>query len=675
MRVLIRRLLDWLSDHHPKELRPRRAAPRVETLEDRTALSTTPGPAPTAIRDDYRLGGTLSESPAGAFKWGQTAPGAPVTITYSFSNLLDGRLGGGLPAPTLKAAIQEALGRWAAVAPLRFVEVADSGPAPSSTDYVATGRPMLRFGHLRIDGPYNVLAYGYYPGSTGLGGDVIFDDSEAWRVNASAGLDILEVATHEIGHALGMAHEPAASEGGTSAIMNPIYGGRFHGLGTSFLYPDDIAGIRALYGAGVGYVLPLGSGSGNPTPAPGPTTPTTQSFTVVGSTLTVNGTIGADTFRFVAGATPIIEVNGRAYAGSLSGITTISFDGQGGPDVMVIAGSSASETFTASAGTASLVSGALTMTAKNVTTITIAGGFGDTLNLKDTAGNDTFALSPTSAILTSGPYRTTAIGFPTLTASATAGIDLANLYDSAGDDVFTASPTQAVLSGLGYRLQVNGFDRVNAYGTTGNDTATLTDSAGNDALFSYPVASWLQGPGYLNYAANFDRVTATAGGGTDTATLYGSAGNDTFTARPTESRMQGTGYLNIAAGFDRVNGYAVAGGSDAALFYDSAGDDTFVSQTGIASLSGPGYVNVSYGFGLVSASGQAGGRDKAVIYDSAGDDTLGGSSATGYLVRPAAQVVYFTGLEAVTAVGVYGGTNRRAAGAVTFSLLYSGSWV
>src|SRR5262249_52822924 len=150
--------------------------------------------------------------------------GTPVTLTYSYSNLLDGRLGGSLSASTLRAIVQEALGRWASVAPINFVEVADSGPAPSDTNYSAAGQPQIRFGHRPIDGAFNILAYGYYPGSSGLAGDIQFDSNEAWTSTGAgrSGVDLLEVATHEIGHALGLAHESMPANGGQQAIMNPF---------------------------------------------------------------------------------------------------------------------------------------------------------------------------------------------------------------------------------------------------------------------------------------------------------------------------------------------------------------------------------------------------------------------------------------------------------------------
>ncbi len=189
------------------------------------------------------------------FKWPQPGgPGAAVTITYSFSNLLNGQMRG-LPAAELKKAVEEALSVWATYAPLHFVEVVDSGPIPTSADtnYVATARPHIRFGHHTIDGLRgSSLAHAYLPYSDveGLAGDIHFDRDEDW--GAAAGGFFLEAALHETGHALGLDHEVDVD-----AIMNPIVDGRFAGIADAFLLADDIAGIRDIYGMGVGNVTPL----------------------------------------------------------------------------------------------------------------------------------------------------------------------------------------------------------------------------------------------------------------------------------------------------------------------------------------------------------------------------------------------------------------------------------
>ena len=188
----------------------------------------------------------------------------PVTITYSYSNLLDG--GMQVPSSQLRAAVEEGMGLWASYAPLHFVEVPDSGPLPDADDtpYPMGDTPRIRIGHHYIDGDVrpNVIAHAFYPYHTGLGADIHFDNSNSWSVGPDPDrqLDLLYTFVHELGHVLGLDHEPAPEDGGQQAIMNAMYplGNEvYSGLGTAFLFPDDIAGIQSIYSAGTGSVTPL----------------------------------------------------------------------------------------------------------------------------------------------------------------------------------------------------------------------------------------------------------------------------------------------------------------------------------------------------------------------------------------------------------------------------------
>ena len=189
-------------------------------------------------------------------QWGN---GGAVTITYSFSNLLDGNLGGGLPNNEIRLAVEEALNLWAANAPLTFIEVPDSGPLPNSADnpYLAPGHPQIRFGHFAIDGPFNTLAHAHVPppNNGGRAGDVHYDTDENHTIDGVGGIDFIQLSVHEIGHSLGLLHEPSAPAG-NDAIMNQGKNRAqgYAGLGTALLFPDDIAGIQSIYGAGDGTV-------------------------------------------------------------------------------------------------------------------------------------------------------------------------------------------------------------------------------------------------------------------------------------------------------------------------------------------------------------------------------------------------------------------------------------
>jgi Matrixin len=187
--------------------------------------------------------------------WGTT------NLSYSFSNFLDHAAGwaGGLLRADMQNAVEEAMGVWTAVTPLRFFQRADSGPAPSDDDYDAGSHPTIRWGHHDIASPTPplvVLAHALRPGTGGRNGDPHYNDTIGWTIN-----EILETGAHEFGHAIGLAHANGDTVGSTCpasipAIMDACAGSfSYNGLESAYLLPDDIAGVRSLYGNGLGYVI------------------------------------------------------------------------------------------------------------------------------------------------------------------------------------------------------------------------------------------------------------------------------------------------------------------------------------------------------------------------------------------------------------------------------------
>jgi hypothetical protein len=218
--------------------------------------------APPSFVDSHDGNATAAFNVAGG-KWPQNGgPGTPVTLTYSFQNMFDGGLkmtnGQPLPNHLIRRSIEEALGVWAAAAPLHFVEVPDQGGITSG-NYPDGQFGQLRFRHVYINGPDIpgqspvAKAQAYFPVSGGnLAGDVEFDNGDPWQeVGTLSVPDILGAAIHEIGHTLGLHHTDDST-----ANMYWIFH-RFAGLGTGQLFPDDLAGIQSIYGAGVGSVTPL----------------------------------------------------------------------------------------------------------------------------------------------------------------------------------------------------------------------------------------------------------------------------------------------------------------------------------------------------------------------------------------------------------------------------------
>ncbi|KAK2870924.1 hypothetical protein Q8A67_023451 [Cirrhinus molitorella] len=152
------------------------------------------------------------------------------TLTYRIS-----RFGSKLTVAQVRTAFRQAWKLWAQAVPLKLRR-----QRKSDADIVISFNNKDHEDGSPFDGEGGILAHAFFPGP-GIGGDVHFDDEEAWTSTNAKGCNLLAVAVHEFGHALGLPH---SSDPG--AIMFPAYNFGLHTvLQLSF---HDVKDIQEMYG-------------------------------------------------------------------------------------------------------------------------------------------------------------------------------------------------------------------------------------------------------------------------------------------------------------------------------------------------------------------------------------------------------------------------------------------
>ena len=337
-------------------------------------------------------------------------------------------------------------------------------------------------------------------------------------------------------------------------------------------------------------------------------------FRVDGDLVQVVGTAGNDAIRFAIDKDFRVEVNGQAFW--LPGTESWRFElaGGGGQDTLTLTGSHGSDEVVLRAGSAVMTGPGYRLHAVGFPQITAvaSAGVDDVARFYDTPGNDEFIAGPNESFLRGRDYVNRAVGFDRVYAYASQGADdVARFYDSPGDDEFIACPDNSVMRGDRFYNKAVGFDRTYACATgSHDDVAQLFDSAGNDEFVADPTVAVMSGSGYYNKAINFNRTYATASTGPDdVARLHDSAGNDLLVANASEVYLRGTAFFNKAIQFDRVYAYASTGSEDIARFYDSAGNDQFAACPSSSVLSGAGYFHKAINFDRVYAYAVYGGAD------------------------------------------------------------------
>ncbi len=348
------------------------------------------------------------------------------------------------------------------------------------------------------------------------------------------------------------------------------------------------------------------------------------------------GTEGNDRFEFVAAETldgSVLTVNGVAVAVDPS-VSTLSFDGLGGEDTVILTGS---------------------------------------------AGDETLELWANAGVLIGESWAVNFAAVESVEADGGGGNDTANLYDSPGDDMLVTAPRYARLTGDGFSVKATSFNSINAFATAGgHDTARIYDSPGDDILRATPTETALYrdgaGDGVSNLVRYFEEVHAFApAGGYDIAMLFDSENDDTFYASPVEGGMQGDGYVNRVRQFEEIRGDASLGGHDVAELFDSEEDDVFRGSLGEAVLSGATYCNQAKFFDSVEADASGGGEDRAWLFDSLGDDHLTASDDWALLSFGLSDIS-IGGFDWVEASSTKGGNDTKHVEMIDFLFQFDGLW-
>jgi Ca2+-binding RTX toxin-like protein len=580
--------------------------------------------------------------------WSLVATGTPYVSWMGESNTAD-YLGDFLYGSFVNE-LYAAFDAWEAAANIKFVHVADGGGMVG----------VDRTGDIRISGiPWSdggTVAVGYYPTSSAVAGEIIFDAAEEgfWSPH-----NFYLVALHEIGHAIGLDHETEVT-----AIMNPYINTSLGGLQS-----DDVSGAQAIYGTPVSgaetyYQMP--SSADDLT-----LIETVQDFTVRANNAsnTIVGTSAAETFEGRGGNDTLIGGGGDDTLIGGSGLDTLT--GGSGNDAFLFASGSGADTITdflAGSGSGDILD--YSGLGLSFADLTIAQSGADTLVTVSTTGDSVRLENVTATDLESGDFLGITGTLSGGTSEGTAGGDF--LLGTTADDIINGLGGNDWLLGNVGNDTLNGGDGADVlYGEWGDDTLNggdgidvLWGNDGNDRLNGDGDVDWLiggEGNDVLNGGTGtfYDRLYGQGGddelhGGDGVDELWGGSGADTLHGENGSDWLLGEGdndILDGADGSDRLFGGAgddILHGGDVLdeLRGNEGNDQLFGDAGGDYLLGGAGDDTHTGGAGndRFVYEGAGSGIDTILDYSHAEfDEILANGAATSVQVVGADTVITFNG--------------------------------
>ena len=322
----------------------------------------------------------------------------------------------------------------------------------------------------------------------------------------------------------------------------------------------------------------------------------------IGSTVTVFGTDGDDTFEFAPTGSYRVTINGVAYHFDETAVDTVQFDGGDGVDAASLNDSSGNDIYTVTPDHAVMESADFTVRAASCSVVHAYARYGgaDTAVFIDSPGNDKVKAEDGNTVKmysSNRSYYNRVKFFETVQVTFTEGgtKDNARLWDSPEQDTFDGMPGNShyYSDNTAFDVTVLGADFITVYSTNGgNDKLILHDSPGDDVVRGKSHKVELldrdtQGDVYKLTARKFEDVTVHAdGGGQDIAKLYDSTLDDLWEAEYREgeawSKMASSSRdLYEVLAFEQVKGYSVNGGTNRLKKTILPGEIDFVLTYGV----------------------------------------------------------------------------------------------